>query len=589
MKKKSFLYFFKHIIKNKKSYFLIIILMLLINVISNILQVILPKQIIELILIKKFDTAIIVSISMCLLIFITQTINNILTYHKYKKEIEINDFYKIELSNCSKKISYDKFQSHEFRNRYSFSLKCVGESIIPSIINNIYIIVCSISTIVSLMYIVSYLTWWLWIFLGLTIIVSTLCEIYRYKYNFRSYESQEEIEMKMLYARDRLTWKEFAKEVRIFDMYNYVTRTANEYINQLSSIQKKRAKQTFLSLSISYILNGVQLFIIYSYVGFQCYNGVYSIGEFTTIILAISSIFNFISSIVSNAITISDKKQYADYYYDFVNSYKFDDKELELSENLGDINEIILQNISFKYDNNENNILKNINYTFHSNKKYGIVGVNGSGKTTLMNIIMSLYKPTCGKVIFNNINAEDINIRNIYEKFSVVTQDYNIYAYSIGENISMEKNIKNDKVLMLIKKLGLYDKLKTCNYDLNTFITNEYDENGIEFSGGEKQKIAICRALYKEAPILILDEPTASLSPKAEFEIYNLINEVADNKIVFFISHRMISCKMCDEILVIDDGKIVESGTHKNLLLKNGVYKSLYEAQVNLYGGEQNE
>ena len=210
---------------------------------------------------------------------------------------------------------------------------------------------------------------------------------------------------------------------------------------------------------------------------------------------------------------------------------------------------ITFKNVSFKYPNQAEYALKNINLELKNGIKLAIVGLNGAGKTTLIKLLCRLYEPTDGLILINNIPLKSFTKDICDTLFSVVFQDFKLFSYSIKDNVSSGLNGDSSKVEETLKKTGMYDRVNNMPKQIDTVIYQRSKENGIEISGGEAQKLAISRALYKDSPIVILDEPTAALDPKSESEIYENFNKLVENKTAIFISHRMSSCKFCDEII----------------------------------------
>lgn len=576
---------FQMLWKENKLYFFISFAGIIAEISANICNVIFPKVLIEFLTGNQIQNAVILAIIFCI---INMLINMILIVTNGGKSVIQKKFrlkLDVLLAKKANSILYQRFENFKEREEYQFAVKCANEGVIETIMNYAVRAIGIVASLISLMYITSYTVWWIWIVLIITIIVNIICEKYRIEYNFESYRAQNEVEFRMLYARDRLPWKHFAKEVRLFQMYDYVVEKANYFIDMLSSIQTERANKTFRALAISYIVHGIQILLVYSYVGYQCYIGTFSIGEFTVLTLAILSVSQLTSNLVSEFLSVKEQAQYLNSYFSFL------DKE-EMNQNVtldrtSDFS-IRFEGVTFSYSDNSKPALEHISYTFDSGKKYGIVGANGSGKTTFINLLMGLYYPTAGKLYWNNQLVNDINPEQYYACFSPVLQDFNIYAYTIAENISMSEIVDKEKLDKVLSKMNVdwFYKLKKKE---NTYITTEYEQEGTEFSGGEMQKLAIMRALYKDALIWVLDEPTSALSPKSEYELYQEINRCAKEKTVFFISHRLASCHLCDEILVFDNGSLVESGSHEMLMKKKGLYYTMFSAQASLYAEEKNE
>ena len=267
------------------------------------------------------------------------------------------------------------------------------------------------------------------------------------------------------------------------------------------------------------------------------------------------------------------------YFIDFIESSKEKNgtiKDIKYDKNT----KIAFNDVSFKYEGRDDFALSNVNADFINGKKYALVGANGSGKTTFTNLLMGLFTPTSGEITLNGINIADIEKASYARLFSPVFQDFNIYAYTVAENISMENEVDRDAARELLRKISFY---KIDNEDMDKYVSKEYCDDGIEFSGGEMQKIAIARALIKTSPIVILDEPSSALSPQSEVMLYRMIDEVLVDKTVFYISHRLASCILCDEILVFDKGKIVEKGSHEALMNAGQLYCRMFNAQRSLY------
>lgn len=247
--------------------------------------------------------------------------------------------------------------------------------------------------------------------------------------------------------------------------------------------------------------------------------------------------------------------------------------------------EIEFKNVSFKYPGSEVYALKNVSTKFKIGSKMAVVGMNGSGKTTFIKLLCRLYDPTEGEILLNGINIKKYNYDEYMSVFSVVFQDFKLFSFSLGQNVA--SNIEYDRAIAenCLVDAGFGERLKTLPKGLDTCLYKDFDENGVEISGGEAQKIALARALYKNAPFIILDEPTAALDPISEAEIYEKFNEMVGDKTAVYISHRLSSCKFCDEISVFHEGELIQKGSHKELLKdEKGKYYELWHAQAQYYG-----
>jgi len=246
--------------------------------------------------------------------------------------------------------------------------------------------------------------------------------------------------------------------------------------------------------------------------------------------------------------------------------------------------EVEFKNVSFKYPGSENWALKNVSMKFKVGKRLAIVGENGSGKTTFIKLLCRLYDPQEGQILLNGIDIRKYNYRDYMDVFSIVFQDFQLISQPLGQNVAGSSTYDEAKVRKALIDAGFGDRLETMPDGLNTQLYKDFTENGVEVSGGEAQKIAIARALYKDAPFIILDEPTAALDPIAEAEIYSKFNDISGDKTAIYISHRLSSCKFCDEIAVFHKGGVIQQGTHDGLLADaNGKYHELWNAQAQYY------
>ena len=242
-------------------------------------------------------------------------------------------------------------------------------------------------------------------------------------------------------------------------------------------------------------------------------------------------------------------------------------------------------NVSFKYPGQDIYALKNINLKISSGEKLAIVGANGAGKTTLIKLIMKLYEPTQGRILLNGVDIKEYNREEYFKLFSPVFQNVECFAMPIYQNISFEeeKNTDMNKVRRVLEQSGLKSKIDCYNRDLYSNLLKIFDKEGIDLSGGEKQRLAMARAMYKGGQVIILDEPTAALDAIAEDKMYREFDKMIKGKTAIFISHRLGSTRFCDKIAMFDGGEIVEEGTHEELIAKNGKYAYMYELQSQYY------
>lgn len=290
---------------------------------------------------------------------------------------------------------------------------------------------------------------------------------------------------------------------------------------------------------------------------------------------------------------------------DYRNFVAWEEHKETASANEGHITDINLdqfefkfENVSFKYPGHENYVLKNVNLTINDGTKLAVVGVNGAGKTTFIKLIMKLYEPNEGRILLNGVDIKEYNREEYFKIFSPVFQNVECFAMPIYQNISFaeEENTDMDKVNAVLEQSGLKAKIDSYEKGIHTNLLKIFDKEGIDLSGGEKQRLAMARALYKGGRVVILDEPTAALDALAEDKMYREFEKMIQGKTAVFISHRLGSTRFCDKIAMFEDGTVVEEGTHDELMAKNGKYAYMFQIQSQYYedkkdseGGQNDE
>ena len=317
----------------------------------------------------------------------------------------------------------------------------------------------------------------------------------------------------------------------------------------------------------------------------KAWMGVIGIGNFILYQGTVQKFVESISEVSSNLGELWGNNRYLEETFAYLEMPNNMYKGTLAVEKRDDIDyEIEFRDVSFRYPRSGEWALRHVNMKFKIGDKLAIVGENGSGKTTFIKLLCRLYDPTEGKILLNGIDITRYRYDEYMSLFSVAFQDYTLFAFSVGENVAASDKIDESRVLDCLNRVGLGEKISSLPKGIHTNIGREYENDGVDFSGGEKQKIALARALYKDAPFMILDEPTAALDPLAEAEIYARFNDIASDKTSVFISHRLSSCKFCDEIAVFHHGHLVQKGRHDQLVAdERGKYHELWHAQAQYY------
>lgn len=376
----------------------------------------------------------------------------------------------------------------------------------------------------------------------------------------------------------------YGKDVRLYRMDELIGEKTEENIQEVKSLQIRQAKDLHLLRQLDGVIGAVVSAVITFYIGFLAIKKVITIGDLSMLSSASSQFGNSISGIVGSVQNIAMKSELMIKYVDFMENYEMHTDGGKSMESAKDY-VIEFKNVSFKYPRSEEYVLKNINITIQGGEHLAVVGLNGAGKTTFIKLLCRLYKPTEGEIFLNGVNINEYDFDEYARLFSPVFQDFSMFAFSVKENIALADTANADygKLWALCGSCGLTNKMKNLPQGLDTLVFKEFDETGFEPSGGEQQKIAIARALYKDAPIVVLDEPTAALDPISEYEIYSHFNALTQGKSAIYISHRLATCRFCDRIAVFHEGEIIQVGNHEQLMDQGGLYAQMFMAQMQYY------
>lgn len=336
-----------------------------------------------------------------------------------------------------------------------------------------------------------------------------------------------------------------------------------------------------LSSCVSAFLTG----LIYLLVCIKAWAGAFGLGTATQYIGSVTSFFGGFSELMKCIGVMRINSSFLDTVFELLDTPNTMYQGSLTTEKRSDIQyDVEFRDVSFKYPGSEAYALRHVNMKFKVGSRLAVVGMNGSGKTTFIKLLCRLYDPTEGEILLNGIDIRKYRYDDYMKIFSVVFQDFQLLALPLGQNVAASQTYDAARVLDCLNKAGFGEKLAKMPHGLDTYLYKSVDTEGVDVSGGEAQKIAIARALYKDSPFIILDEPTAALDPIAEAEIYSKFDEIAGDKTAVYISHRLSSCKFCDEIAVFDSGSVIQQGTHSDLLAdESGKYFELWNAQAQYY------
>ena len=334
------------------------------------------------------------------------------------------------------------------------------------------------------------------------------------------------------------------------------------------------------SEGVSYAFTGV----IYLFAGLNALGGAFGVGSITQYVGALAGLSQGIATVLEDVGALRANAEYLKPVYELLDIPNSMYQGSLTTEKRSDRKyEIEFRDVSFKYPGTDTWALRHVSMKFDVGGRLAVVGENGSGKTTFIKLLCRLYDPTEGEILLNGIDIRKYDYGNYLALFSVVFQDFRLLSQSLGSNVAAADEYDRARAEECLNKAGFGPRLAELPKGLDTCLYREFEDDGVEVSGGEAQKIALARVLYQDAPFIVLDEPTAALDPEAEAEVYTKFNDIVEDKTAIYISHRLSSCRFCDEIAVFDGGRVVQQGAHDNLVEADGKYRDLWEAQAQYY------
>ena len=483
-------------------------------------------------------------------------------------------------------MDFEKLQMKEIQDKKEMATKAFSSGALARLIMYFKAIVGNAIVIAGTVGVVFFADWKLMILALVIVVINGIQLVKAKKIQYDSDKEMAPINRRLEYFVGISSDFSVAKEVRLF---NFAEKLLNEYrvlykktFEILKKVFAANRKNQEMACSTSNILEVA----IYFLLGYRLLvTRDMDIAEFSTYALAIRTFSGAMNQVIDSCGEIEKNAMHLRDYFEFLDIKSiFTGKKGKAA--FASAYELKLENVSFKYPGNDDYALKNINLTIYPGEKLSVVGENGSGKTTLVKLIMRLYDPTEGNIYLNGVNIKEIEYGLYLKLFSAVFQDFKVYAFTIAQNINLFSEESVEKEKALLAEVGMLSKVESLKHGLDTYLFRIYDDEGVELSGGQNQKLAIARAIYKNAPIVIMDEPTAALDPRAESEIFADFGRMVNGRTAIYISHRMSNCLISDHIAVLDKGSLIEYGTHKELMEKGGRYNELFNMQAKYYISE---
>lgn len=576
----------KYIWKFEKNIYSLNFIQIIFNAINPLISVIFLKYIMDEILNNQTTKKLFLLIlSMCFLLLIVNGTLKILSPIFEEKKTILHYRFIQKIGDCAEKMAYEDLEKTLTKNLLELSKDT------NNFLNIVEALTSSLSNLVSLIslsVIIIVIEPFFLIPLGAVIVTQIILNVIYQRMMNDEWRTNIIGSLRMgRYISSLLEKPMYGKEIRVNNLQKWLYTYSNKKFTKYVEYAYQSSKKASIFLIIQILVLASVFVLLMFYLAGNIINGELNTSDAVVALTAVVSIANIgegfsnsISEVIRSAVFVKDFRKCTELADKTSNGNK---AKTSFLSNI-DI-KIEFKNVSFHYPDSEKLILKNFSMTIKENEKVALVGLNGAGKTTIIKLLCRFYEPSKGTIYFNGIDIKKIPLDEYYRNIAAVFQDYKIFAFSIKENITFsENNINIAKLNNAIEKSGLLHKIENLKNGIETIYSQEFDEFGEKFSGGESQKLAIARAFYKDTPVIMLDEPTASLDAVAEFEIYCTFNKLVENKTAIFISHRLSSTRFCDKIYVIKDGSIIESGTHEKLLSNSeSLYSQMFNAQAAHY------
>lgn len=586
---RDYIYYVKKSRQLDKWYFVLFFCDVIFQIVSPFVLVVFPKYILnEIVTTRRIDQIIILLILMVVVDVIVNSLVQIFSPLLNSRIHYLRNQMSIEFSKKVLDLDYDKIEDPKIMDMKQKAIEFIyGGEGIENVTFSAEKILVSIGQMIGYAYILFFCN-------PAIIVLIVICAFITARWHGKAEKYSYDANNEVIRENRQGSYLDFVcsdyehyKDIRFFELKNWILDKKN-YYNDIKLKVFKRSSKKFLKLGLTTtLMNNFLSLIYYSYLIYLLFINKIFIGDFT---MYLSSITNFATT--ANTISISMAKMIqADLrlrnYIEFMNikNDMSEDKDVLKVNFQKEKFKIVFEDVSFKYPYANEWTLEKINVEINSGEKISIVGENGAGKTTFIKLLMRLYDPTSGRITINGIDIRNVDYIEYMRLFSAVFQDYHLFPFSIKENITFEKSnkINDEEIIKILEEVGLKSKVENCKNGIHTGLSKQFDDEGTDLSGGESQKIAIGRAIYRNSPIIVLDEPTAALDPMAEYDIYKKYDLMVKEKTSIFISHRMASTKLSDKILVFQQGKLVEVGTHMELMKNKGLYCNMYEIQKEYY------
>ena len=584
-KLKALSLFIKITAKNDPLYILVIILNALAPAAATMVNIFVPMIFINQITDPKpADQFIKIVLLLIVGKILLESLERLLNREEFVRRQGINDYLTFELAKKAMDLTYQNIENPHTLDLKEKANAAINMGAIHNLLSCLKDIITSVTTIIGTALVIISFSPYL---VGFSILISLLIILVNGKQS--AYTSKFDLEIvnvnrRFSYYFSLMASPHYQKEIRVFNLGEMLQSKTKGYLDQMmDGFEDKFAFEANMG-AIKIFLESILRLVSYTYVAMRTLSAAYgpqiSFGSFSAIISANENFMTSFQTMFSELADFIMSLANLEPLYDF---YILDSDKEENLEEAEDFECLEFKNVTFTYPGSDRKIIDNLSFRINKGEKISIVGVNNAGKTTIVKILLRFFDIDSGEILYNGVNIKNISKKSLYKKISGVFQDFSIMPFTIKENIIGNKDFSEDKTDEIIRRLDLDEKIKELPKGLETYLNKDIYENATDLSLGQKQKLAIARALYQDADFLILDEPTASLDPLAESKIYEHFNEMTEGKTAIFISHRMSSSRFTDKILLLDGGKAAAFDSHSKLMTYDNLYSKLYKAQAQYF------
>ena len=499
-------------------------------------------------------------------------------------------YVKLQIMNKAKELDLASFDRPEFYEKLENANREAGHRPIQ-VLNQTLNIFSNVIKLVSYIVILASAKdiWWMALVMAAIAIPRAIINFSYRRKTFRYIRRRSKERRQMNYYSDLMVNKDMVKEIRMFDLSDkFIERYDEAFSVYYKGLRSLIVRENIWHIVLA-VISSVSSCIMYLVIAGMVFEGDIMIGDYQLYTGALMTVSGCVVSLIELSASIYEGTLFIDNLIAYINEEKTVVPSVKTPEKImhGKPHTIEFRNVSFAYPGSDRMVIKNVSLTLRPGETVVLVGLNGAGKTTFIKLLTRLYDPTEGEILLDGRNIKEYDIKELYGIFGIIFQDFGKYAVSVSENIKFgdvhRQNVDEEKVTDAARQANATDFISRLPDGYNTPLMRYFEENGIELSIGQWQKLAIARAFYSDSDILILDEPTASLDPMAEQEIFNQFDELRRDKMTIFVSHRLSSATIASKIVVLEYGELVEEGTHHELMEKHGRYYELFSTQASRY------